>query len=170
MSTVTQAPTSNEYAAKSFLWPWAIFVLLGMNMVIVAITVYAAATSSGSAVEKEYYEKALRWDDTARQASINRSLGWKVEMAAGPSRTLVLTLSDSRGMPIRSADVQTTVLHEADPASVRSVRFIGDGSGVYRAALPDGPPGLYRVRSSINAVHMIMTDERTVEVQAPGAR
>ena len=59
-------------------WPAGIFVLLGMNFVVVGITVYAAVTTR-TPVERDYYQRALHFDDNAQQRRMNQSLGWRLE-------------------------------------------------------------------------------------------
>ena len=64
--------TAPSRAARGhWFWPGGVFLLLAMNMVIVGITVYAALSDKSVSIEKRYYEKALAWDETAKQRDLN---------------------------------------------------------------------------------------------------
>jgi len=99
------------------VWPGLIFVLLGFNVVIVAVTVVAAVRTA-SPVEPDYYTKALHWDESQQQATRNAALGWHVIPLRGRDANgamrLVLRITDGTGRPLRAA---TTVA--AEPAGER---------------------------------------------------
>lgn len=156
---------SNICSARGhWFWPGGVFLLLGMNMVIVGITVYAALADKSVSIEKKYYEKALAWDETAKQRDLNAALGWKIGLTAGATRQFELTLRDSSDQPIRAAKVNAEVFHDARSSERVMVTFIGDGSGTYRALCPSGPDGSWHLRTRIEAVKMVFTDERSIEV------
>jgi nitrogen fixation protein FixH len=135
-----------------------------MNMLIVAITVYAAWSDKSVSIEKKYYEKALAWDETARQRDMNAALGWKVEFTASAARQIEITLRDSADQPIRAAKISAEVFHDARSSERSLLTFVGDGSGTYRVLCPDGPDGSWHLRTRIEAVKMVFTDERSIEV------
>lgn len=155
---------SNRSARGHWFWPGGVFLLLGMNMVIVGITVYAALSDRSVSIEKKYYEKALAWDETAKQRDLNAALGWKVEITAAATRQIEITLRDSSSQPIRAAKVNAEVFHDARSSERSLLTFVGDGSGTYRALCPDGPDGSWHLRTRIEAVKMVFTDERSIEV------
>ena len=147
-----------------WFWPGGVFLLLGMNVVIVGITVYAALSDRSVGIEQRYYEKALAWDETAKQRTLNAALGWRMDLTAGASRQLEITLRDSSGQPIRAAQVTAEVFHEARSGDRSALTFIGDGTGTYRALCPAGPEGSWHLRTRVEAVKMVFTDERSIEV------
>lgn len=155
---------SNRSARGHWFWPGGVFLLLGMNMVIVGITVYAALSDKSVSIEKKYYEKALAWDETAKQRDLNAALGWKVEITAAATRQIEITLRDSSDQRIRAAKVNAEVFHDARSSERSLLTFVGDGSGTYRALCPDGPDGSWHLRTRIEAVKMVFTDERSIEV------
>jgi nitrogen fixation protein FixH len=161
------AESKVDQARRSFLWPHAIFALLSLNVVICAITAYYALTDTSMAITTDYYEKALRWDDSARQLRFNAALGWKIAISSDGARVLKIELHDSRNEPIRSADVRAEVFHEAHPLQRTALQLGADHEGSFRAALPDGPAGLWHIRTRVDAVGTVFTDERTIEVVAP---
>ncbi|MFN9972255.1 MAG: FixH family protein [Phycisphaerae bacterium] len=154
----------NRSGRGHWFWPGGVFLLLGMNMLIVGITVYAALSDKSVSIEKRYYEKALAWDETAKQRDLNASLGWKVDIKASGARQIEITLRDSSDQPIRAAKVSAEVFHDARSSERATLTFIGDASGTYRALCPDGPDGSWHLRTRIEAVKMVFTDERSIEV------
>ncbi len=154
----------NRSGRGHWFWPGGVFLLLGMNMLIVGITVYAALSDKSVSIEKRYYEKALAWDETTKQRDLNASLGWKVDIKASGARQIEITLRDSSDQPIRAAKVSAEVFHDARSSERATLTFIGDASGTYRALCPDGPDGSWHLRTRIEAVKMVFTDERSIEV------
>ena len=157
--------TAPSRAARGhWFWPGGVFLLLAMNMVIVGITVYAALSDKSVSIEKRYYEKALAWDETAKQRDLNAALGWKVDITASAARQIEIVLRDSSEQPIRAAKVSAEVFHDARSSERVVVTFVGDDTGTYRALCPDGPEGSWHLRTRIEAVKMVFTDERSIEV------
>lgn len=89
-------------------WPFFIIVLLvggaGANVALMVI----ATRDPSFAVEPDYYQKALRWDEAMTQESHNAALGWSVAVGvdaatrSGPTR-IVLRVSDRDGAPVEDA-------------------------------------------------------------------
>ncbi|MBY0113821.1 MAG: FixH family protein [Phycisphaerales bacterium] len=154
----------NRSARGHWFWPGGVFLLLGMNMLIVGITVYAALSDKSVSIEKKYYEKALAWDETAKQRDLNAALGWKVEIKASAARQIEIAIRDSSDQPIRAAKINAEVFHDARSSERATLTFIGDGTGTYRALCPEGPDGSWHLRTRIEAVKMVFTDERSIEV------
>lgn len=153
-------------------WPLAIISLLGMNMVIVGITVYYANTSKTSGVVPDYYTKAVHWEDTQRQRAVNKSLGWVAGWegtAAGSLApgALVLDLKDGAGEPIRAASAQFEVFHESDDATRATGVMSQRDDGKYAAIVPLTRAGRWHVHAVIDSVGTRFTSESVMEA-APG--
>lgn len=119
------------------VWPGIIFVLFGVNFLIVAVTVIGA-NRTASPIEPDYYTKALHWDQTQAQAQRNKSLGWSVtpSLRPGPDGKprLFLTVLDGAGSPMRAASVKARL-----PSSKTPLSFTHTQDGVFTCdqALPD---------------------------------
>lgn len=119
------------------VWPGIIFVLFGVNFLIVAITLIGASRTA-SPIEPDYYTKALNWDQTQAQAQRNKSLGWSVTPSVRPGPDgkprLFLTVLDGAGSPIRTATVKARV-----PSSKVPLSFTHTDNGVFACDqdLPD---------------------------------
>ena len=117
---------------RTTLWPGIVCALIGLNMCIVAVTVVLAHSDRSLAVEPDYYQKALRWENTQRQREVNRSLGWEVRIEhSGPGTTpsVSVIITDRDGRPVEGAGVGVTAFHNARPAD-RSERALSETAPV----------------------------------------
>ncbi|MFO0833497.1 MAG: FixH family protein [Phycisphaerales bacterium] len=150
---------------KNYLWPWAIFVLLGANMVVVAITVYASQRSR-SPVESDYYQKALHWDDSARQQAVNTALGWKLTPSITKSATgadITIALIDGKGEPIRTCKISIEAFPFADPnQKLDSTIDVSDAESLTTSMAIDRP-GLWRLSFVVDAGGARFTQQQDIE-------
>lgn len=151
-------------------WPAMIFVLLGGNMIIVAITV-TAALRTRSPIEPDYYTRALAWDDSARQTQRNAALGWTITPTFTPApggRFFVsASVIDGAGRPIRTA---SRVAIEAEgPKHSWKTELLSHDDGTYAAPEPiDCDEGM-RLRMSVAAGYDLFTAEHTISAQPAGS-
>jgi len=119
-------------------WPALATALMGTTVTLATIAVYLAVTDPSFAIEANYYEKAVNWDERAAQLRENERLGWTTHATFSPldtkgERLLTVTLQDKLGKPITSARLTCEVFHRA-----RSMdRF-------ELSLLPTPVPGQYR--------------------------
>lgn len=130
------------------VWPTAIFALLGMNMAIVGITVYYATNDPSAAVESDYYQKAVDWDQTVAKRQASDLLGWTPQPRLVRSETgthLRLTLTDRDGHAVHGAKVNAVVFHNARAATRFSIDLLEGEPGEYAAAVSADRPGSWHV-------------------------
>ncbi|MEM7754957.1 MAG: FixH family protein [Planctomycetota bacterium] len=60
---MTSAPATQPKKPSGIQWPIFIISLLGMNVIVVAITIVSAVRNPAH-VEPDYYNKALNWDES----------------------------------------------------------------------------------------------------------
>ena len=126
------------------VWPTAIFALLGMNMLIVGVTVYYATNDPSAAVEADYYQKAVDWDQAVARRQASDLLGWNpqprlVRSEAGTH--LRLTLTDRDGHAVHGAKVSAIVYHNARAATRFTVSRVDGVPGEYAAVVLGDRPG-----------------------------
>lgn len=119
----------------SITWPLIVVAFLGLSVGANVALIYYASTDPTFAVERDYYQKAIDWDETAAERAASRRLGWSAELVAAPSR-LEVTLRDERGSVIPGAWVEV----EAFPY----VR----GNQVTQGELRERSPGRYELEGS----------------------
>ncbi|MCC6229135.1 MAG: FixH family protein [Phycisphaerales bacterium] len=155
---------------KNYLWPWAIFVLLGANMVVVAITVYASQRSR-SPVESDYYQKALHWDDSARQQAVNTALGWKLvpTLKKSPAGAdVAIQLLDGKGEPIRTCKVFIEAFPFTDPAHKLDTSIDAADAETLTSTLAIDRPGLWRLSFVVDAGGARFTQQQDIELSEYG--
>jgi len=134
-------------------WAWFPVVLITSTTAgLVAMGVVASNDPSFS-LEKDYYKKALRWDETQAQAAENARLGWKVELDAEPrgqKLELVARVRDSHGQPIHGAVVLVEGFPNARASQVGSTTLATATDG-YRGDLSFVRPGVWEFRLSVDA-------------------
>lgn len=112
--------------------PALVGVITLATMIGAAALIYHAHADPSFAVEADYYDKAVHWDDSAAQERRNAELGWRLLIEASAADGLRMTLVDGLGFPVEGADISVEAFHNARSAD--RVRWTpGDaGGGVYR--------------------------------------
>lgn len=153
-------------------WPMMIFALIGLNMSIVAITIYAATSDPSVASEPDYYAKAVDFNQTIRQRETNARLGWSARPSihVDNQRSLLsVTAADADGLPIANAAVSVVcfpTLRSKD-RQVLALTPIADNTGVYSAPFRLDRPGLWNFRISVTREGSIFTYD--TDLLIPGA-
>lgn len=130
------------------LWPGMVFGLIGLNVSVVALTLYLAHSDASFAVEPDYYQKALAWDESTRLAARSADLGWKAALdvsASGTAREpwISLRLTDRQGAAVADARVEVTAFASARASERRKVPLREVAPGVYSAALTGAQAGTW---------------------------
>lgn len=133
--TAQPAPRPRGY----YRWPAIIFALIGVQLLMGAITIYFATNDSSFAVVPDAYAKAVAWDDSAAANRASQALGWSHELRIGSpdtvgDRYVFVTLKDAEGRPLEGAAVRGEAFHLARAADRRPLEFRVVSPGLYRAA------------------------------------
>lgn len=157
------------------LWPGSVFMLLG-SQVIMSVTALVLALSAGSlAVEPDYYQQAVAWDQSQAEQRASAALGWELQLSveALPEdplrrRRLSLALQEAAGQSVTGAQVAVGYFHHARGDDRREATLEEVAPGVYAARLVMPQPGLWEFR--IQAEHpqgrFVQRIERTLRWEA----
>ena len=154
-------------------WRWPVVLaslLAGQAAAIIAVVVVSGRDPS-FAVEPDYYEKALAWDEAARSRTASEALGWTatVETEAVPSgRLLRVTLVDRLGRGLEGATVGAEVFHHARSGDRRRVELVAAGGGIYEGDTAMDRPGLWEVRVSVQRGPEAFTTSTRIELEGAG--
>lgn len=135
-------------------WPWVIVGVIALQASVILVTVYIAVGPESRAVEPDYYQQALEWDEQAAERRTPERLGWTVAFDVAdpqgpfPQRTLEATLTDADG-PIEDATVKAVLFPTADAGSRTEVPLVPAGEGRYRAEATMTHKGLWEIRLTI---------------------
>ena len=137
---------------KGSLWPWIIAGALALHVVGSLVMVFVATSNPSYAVEEDYYQKALHWDDKRAQDRTNEELGWMLDLEAHPAAmpgwepTLEVRLTDAGGEPLDGAVIAVETFHNTRAEDILRARLDPVGEGVYRTTLPMRHNGRWELR------------------------
>ena len=126
--------------------PWALVpVGLLAAMLVGLVSMAAIATNDpGFAIETNYYDKAVHWDQARAQAERDERLGFHLALASFASDTLELTLVDAAGKPISGARLSAEAfpLARSNSSTLRSVmgrqwRVVSSGKSLASSVLSE---------------------------------
>jgi nitrogen fixation protein FixH len=126
------------------------------------------------AVEPDYYQKALRWDEVAAQHRENARLGWTAAIDVGDDvsvfdeRTLTCRLADAEGRPVEGAAVDLVAFPHARGSERASAVLAETESGVYAATLRFRRKGVWEFRLAVRRGPNVFTHRETRDVYPPG--
>ncbi len=147
---------------RGWQWPVIIVALLvagvGANIGLMVVATHDASF----AVEPDYYEKALRWNETMAQEQRNAALGWSVaidfEGMPRPGQVkLTARIVDRAGHAVEGADVGVAAFHSARARQIITAALQPESSGRYSAALPLDRPGLWELRVRVERGEQVFT-------------
>lgn len=136
-------------------WPFILVGIIAVAALANGVLVYKAHSDPSFAVEPDYYQKALAWDQTMAQQRQNRRLGWELgcDLQSGDGAeagvTLRATLRDRAGAPLSGATVRLTALHLARASRRLQTTLSPGAAGEYRGVLPLGRDGRWELRFEV---------------------
>jgi hypothetical protein len=136
-------------------WPLFIAGALTLQVASSMVTIYLATSNPSYAVEDDYYQKGLRWDETRAQQQRNRQLGWRLEYAvtpptaAGDQAVLTTIVRGPGGEPIADAGVSVEAFHNARAREIFKGQLTSGDHGTYEASLPMRRTGLWEFRFTV---------------------
>ncbi len=140
---------SSESKKRGWYWPVLVLALLGALLLMNGVMLYVATRDPSFAVEKDYYQKALDWDQKRARDVASDALGWSIavslESAEGGIR-VVATVADREGAPVDGANVALEAFHVARSAAERNVTLSEESPGRYEVRWPAMRPGLWELR------------------------
>ncbi len=157
----------------SKLWPAALVAVLGITVLANVAIYWTANHDTSFAVEPDYYQRAIDWDSTVARGQRSAALGWdtKVQLAPpeGGHATLSVTITNRDGLPLDSADVRAVLSHNAQGATVYSLRLLAAGPGLYAARVPSTAQGLWRLDLAATRGDDAFVERITVDNGTPHA-
>jgi hypothetical protein len=161
---------------KGRLWPWIIAGALALHVVGSLVMVFVATSNPSYAVEEDYYQKALHWDDKRAQDRANEELGWNLDIEVHPAATpageptLEVRLADAGGEPVDGAVVAVETFHNTRAEDILRARLDPVGEGVYRTTLPMRHNGRWEMRFTVTRGAERFTHSDTRHLFVEGSR
>lgn len=155
---------------KISFWPGMIFGLIGVNLLIVVVTVVAAHHGSGWTPTPGYDAKALRFQQELERRAASARLGWSasplVTRAADGSHRIAIELQDENGEPIQAAAVRTISFHHGHAGEQITRESTDAPNGAYPAVDRAIHRGLWRIE--VQATAGGQTFQQSIDVQVGG--
>jgi len=143
--------TATEPKPNYLLWPGMVFMLIGLSAVAMGTTLYFAVSDPTVAVEPDYYQRELHWDDEAALRRRFDELGWSLELRApsegSPRHALILTTSLDQ--PLEGANVRVNAFQDAHARDALDLTCPPVEPGVYAIPAELTPPGHWTFRVTI---------------------
>ena len=152
--------SGTEPSPRSSARRWIAFIvaLLLAPILVTVVLVARVAQDPSFAVEPDYYQRSLAWDEVMAQERRNLELGWSLHLVRDPravppggASPVEIGLSDRAGRPLDGATVRVTAFHNARAAEVLQANLAPRSTGRYLAALPIHRPGLWELRFTVRA-------------------
>jgi len=158
------------------LWPLVIAGALALHVVVSLVVVFIATSDPSYAVEEDYYQKALAWNDKRAQDRTNETLGWSIDFSIEPPATpgdqptLEAKLQDGHSSPLDGATVSVEAFHNARSADILKFQLTPEGEGIYRSSFPAKHNGRWELRFTVNHGDHRFTHSETRHLFVEGSR
>lgn len=136
---------------RSVLWPAIIVSILLISAGSSIATMFIARSDLAFAIEPDYYNQAVKWDERMERERRSAALGWTVNAAIvpeerGPGGRIVVELRDRGGQVVSGATLEVIALFNARAADRFSPDVREISSGCYVASLASVRPGEWEIR------------------------
>jgi len=166
--------TEGKSVRQAYFWPGLVITLLSGQVFMLLIMVYIATSDRSFAVEPDYYQKGLHWDEIAAQESRNQQLGWNISLEfgdpAGPlaKREVRCALTDRDGRPLDGAVVDLIAFPHARGSQRELLTLQPAGDGVYVTDMRFQKRGLWEFRFAVRRAAEVFTYVERTDVYPPG--
>lgn len=135
-------------------WPIAVVTILGLTVAANVWLIRVATHDPSFAVEEDYYQRGVHWDDELAQRARNAALGWTLAASISPIREgggsdLTVALRDSVVAPISGASITVRAMHVARANDAVELRLEPSTPGTYAVHMPIQRAGLWELRIDV---------------------
>ena len=159
-TTPTKQTTPSKDAPPSplavYFWPGLVVTLLGGHALFCLFVVVLATSDPSVAVEPDYYQKAVDWEETQKLRLASRRLGWSTDLTVGNdtdfqgNRELAVRIRDKEGVAVEGLMVELMCYHRARANDRRTMLLSENEPGQYVGKLPIRREGFYEFRLVAN--------------------
>lgn len=141
---------------RGTLWAWVPALLLSSMLLGLGVLTYIAIDDPHFALERNYYDKAVHWDRSQREARDSEALGFQLALpttlalSADGSLELELRVTDRERAALSSAVVELEAFPNAYASRVERLTLRETLPGVYRGRLAGRVHGLWELRFRVS--------------------
>lgn len=172
---MTTTQSSKTTTKRHLLWPVLIASLIGVHIISVVTMVIVATHDRSFAVEPDFYQKGLHYENTIQQRGENTRLGWSVKLDVGPlvsgsnQRGVRCKLADRAGRPLEGAKIDLVAFAHLRASNVKSCVLLPESAGEYAGKLDFADPGIWEFRLAITRGPDTFTSVVKQEIESPAA-
>jgi nitrogen fixation protein FixH len=137
---------------RHLFWPVLITSLISIHILSVVTMVIVATHDRSFAVEPDYYQKGLHFEQTIEQRRENARLGWTIKLdvgrpqSASNMRDVSCLLCDRDGKPLVDAKIDLVAFAHLRASRTVSRILLPEDEGQYIATVPFNDPGIWEFR------------------------
>jgi nitrogen fixation protein FixH len=168
------ADTPRDNARHGIFWVGFILLLLGGQVLLMLVMVYLATSDRSFAIEPDYYQKGLQWDDVMAQRRENERLGWAMRVRLADhvtvldQRKVICEVTDDAGSPVEGAVVDLVAFPHARGNDRAYATLTDTGNGFYETDLRMLRGGLWEFRLVVQHTEGTFSHTELCKVQPPG--
>jgi len=138
--------------ARHLFWPIFLVGLIGTHILSVVVMVFIATHDSSFAVEPDWYQNGLHYEQVVEQQRENDRLGWSVQLNVGQPlagtvyRDVSCKVLDRAAAPVEDATVDLVAFAHLRASNRTSSVLLPHGPGDYRATMAFEDPGMWEFR------------------------
>jgi nitrogen fixation protein FixH len=161
--------------ARHLFWPIFLVSLISIHILSVVVMVIIATHDKSFAIEPDWYQKGLHYEQTAQQQEANRQLAWSVRLAVGKSlagsnqRSVTCKVLDRAGKPVENATVDLVAFAHLRASKPASTVLLPRAAGEYIATMSFDDPGMWEFRLVVQRGKETFTHIVKDEIQQPSA-
>jgi len=156
---------------KSYKWPLIIIGLLVVHTAAMLTAVTIASSDRSFAVIPNYYQDAVKWDQTKAAQQASDKLNWKVEIiiasTADPlgNRLVAVRIVDADGKAVEMQKVQLKYFHFSHGGNPHDVALLAR-DGKIEGAIPLRYEGFHEFNLTATAGEKVFVEKVTQYVNA----
>jgi nitrogen fixation protein FixH len=140
---------------RGWAWPLSVAGVLSLTIAANVWLIRVANNDPSFAVEEDYYQRGVHWDDELAQRARNTELGWRLTSSVSPIQVgrgadLRIALSDAVVAPIAGASVTVRAVHVGRARDPVDITLEPGAPGEYAALVPIERAGLWELRIDVH--------------------
>ena len=165
---------SQTTTAGRSMWAWVPALLLGSMFVGLGAMAYVAIDDPHFALEPDYYDKAVHWDQSQAEARASATTGLHVQLAplvttGDGSIDIEVHVTGPDTGPFTGAQVELSAFPNAYAKHVQKLSLRETAPGVYAGRLTRGVLGLWELRFGVTREAVRFREVLRIDVAKGGA-
>lgn len=124
------------FQAKHFYMALPV-LLLGMSVTIQLTAATLASRGNAAEVERDYYDRAVNWDDYQHAVAASHALGWTLDIEPDPFRQpglehrVTFRITDREGLPVEGLSGKVSAFQNSIVNEMSQIVVLEAAPGIY---------------------------------------